>query len=156
MLHVSSLFVAGTATVDEHGAISATRIPTTWFQVDRVPLRGEVPVVIVVHAPAGGDYDPELHVVCKDPSGVPQGFLRAAWHWPDDDHKSSKYRCFTQQLAFPIECEGEYTIGAYYDAEGKFELATPIPISIILAPPSPEAGGDGTQPVAGSSPEATA
>lgn len=138
MLHVSSLFVAGTATVDEDGAISATRIPMTWFQVDQIPLWAKVPLVLVVHAPAGGDYEPELHVVCKDPTGVPRGSLRAAWHWPDEDNKSSKYRCFTQQLAFPIEAEGEYTIGAYYDAEGRIEIATPIPISIVLAPSSPD------------------
>ncbi|WP_242670031.1 hypothetical protein [Mycobacterium decipiens] len=133
MLHVSSLFVAGTATLDEHGAITATRIPTTWFEVNQIPLWVKVPVVLVVHARAGGDYEPDLHVVCKDPAGVPRGVLRATWHWPDDDRKSSKYRCITQPLAFPIDAEGEYTIGAYYDAGGKVEISTPIPISIALA-----------------------
>lgn len=142
MLHVSSLFVAGSAAVDEDGAINATRIPMTWFQVDQIPLWGQVPLVVVVHAPAGGDYNPELFVVCKNPDGVALGSLRAAWHWPDDD-KSSKYRCFTQQLAFRIESEGEYTFGAYYDAEGRFEMSTPIPVSIVLAPQSPDTGSGG-------------
>jgi hypothetical protein len=72
-------------------------------------------------------------VVCKDPVGVPCGTLQATWHWPDDDNRPSKYRCFTQDLAFSIETDGEYTIGVYYDAEGHFEMATPIPISIALA-----------------------
>jgi hypothetical protein len=134
MLHVSALFVAGSAEVDEHGAITATRIPTTWFQVGQIPLWGEVPVVVVVHAQAGGDYDAELHVVCKDPGGVARGTLKASWQWPDEENRPSKYRCFTEHLRFPIEAEGEYTIGAYYDADGKFEMATPIPISIMLAP----------------------
>jgi hypothetical protein len=139
MLHVAALFVAGTAALDDQGAIYATRIPMTWFQVGQIPLWVKVPVVLVVHARAGGDYDPELHVVCKDPDGVPRGDLRATWHWPDDDNRSSKYRCFTQDLAFTIETEGEYTIGAYYDAQGKIEMTTPIPISITLAEASPVA-----------------
>ena len=92
-----------------------------------------VPVVLVVHAHAGGDYDTELHVVCKDPGGVPRGTLKASWHWPDEQNRPSKYRCFTQDLAFPVETEGEYTIGAYYDVNGRIEMATPIPIWIALA-----------------------
>ncbi|EUA86792.1 hypothetical protein I551_6969 [Mycobacterium ulcerans str. Harvey] len=61
--------------------------------------------------------------------------------------KASKYRCFTQELSFPIESAGEYTIGAYYDQQGKFELSTPIPITILLTQPPPVAGED--VPVAG-------
>ena len=138
MLEIAALFVAGTAALDEHGAIYATGIPTTRFQVGQIPLWAKVPVVLVVHARAGGDHDPELHVVCKDPAGVPRGSLLATWHWPDDD-TPSKYRCFTQDLAFQIETQGEYTIGAYYDAEGHIEMATPIPVSIVLDPASPVA-----------------
>ena len=144
MLHVSALFVAGSATLDEHGAITATRIPMTWFQVDQMPLWAKVPIVLVVHANAGGDYDPELHVVCKDPAGVVRGTLKASWRWPDEAGRASKYRCFTQELSFPIETEGEYTIGAYYDEQGKFELSTPIPISIMVAAEAPpEVDGEG-------------
>ena len=139
MLHIAALFVAGTAGLDDSGAISATRIPTTWFQVEKIPLMARVPIVLVVHAQAGGDYDPELHVVCKDPGGVARGSLEASWHWPDDGDRPSKYQCFTQELAFPVDTEGEYTIGAYYDAEGKIEMATPIPISIALPAPNPVA-----------------
>ncbi|MDP7731581.1 MULTISPECIES: hypothetical protein [Mycobacterium] len=133
MLHVSALFVPRNAAFNEQGAIDAMSIPMAWFQVDQMPLWATVPVVLVVHAPAGGDYDPEIHVVCKDPSGAPRGSLRAAWHWPDDGNRASKYRCFTQELSFPVETEGEYTLGVYYDAEGKFELSTPVPMSILLA-----------------------
>lgn len=133
MLQVSALFVPRTAAFDEYGAINATSIPMAWFHVDQMPLWAKVPIVLVVHARAGGDYDPELHVVCKDPSGKALGSLRAAWHWPDEGNLPSKYRCFTQELSFPIETEGEYTIGAYYDAGGKIELAAPIPVSILLA-----------------------
>ena len=149
MLHIAALFVAGTAALDDSGAIYATGIPTTWFQVEKIPLMASVSVVLVVHARAGGDYDPELYVVCKDPAGVPRGSLQGAWQWPDDDGRPSKYRCFTQSLAFQAETEGEYTIGAYYDVEGKIEMATPIPISIVLTAASPvadsgdSADGDG-------------
>ena len=139
MLHVAALFVAGTATLDDDGAINATRIPTTCFEVDEIPLWAEVPVVFVVHAQAGGDYDPQLYVVCKDPVGVRRGTVQANWHWPDDGNKPSKYRCFTQQLPFAIEAEGEYTIGVYYDPEGMVEMATPIPVSITLTAASPDA-----------------
>ncbi|QLL07252.1 hypothetical protein [Mycobacterium vicinigordonae] len=142
MLHVSSLFVARTAAFDEYGAINATSIPMAWFQVDQMPLWVKVPVVLVVHAPAGGDYDPDLHVVCKDPAGEPLGSLRAAWHWPDDGKLPSKFRCFTQELTFQVETEGEYTVGAYYDADGKFELSTPVPMSIVQAETSPAVDGD--------------
>jgi hypothetical protein len=142
MLHIAALFVAGTAALDDSGAIYATGIPTTWFRVEEIPLMARIPLVLVVHARAGGDYEPELHVVCKDPGGSPRGSLQAAWQWPDDEGRPSKYRCFTQTLAFPIESEGEYTIGAYYDADGKFEMATPIPISIALAEKSPVAEAD--------------
>jgi len=144
MLHIAALFVAGTAELDENDAIHATRIPTTWYRVEKIPLMAQVPIVLVVHARAGGDYDPELHVVCKDPGGAVCGTLQAAWHWPDEDNRPSKYRRFTQQLAFSIEAEGEYTIGAYYDAEGRVEMAMPVPISIVLDAPSPAADtGDG-------------
>jgi hypothetical protein len=137
MLNIAALFVAGTAALDDNGAIYATGIPTTWFQVDQMPLTAGVPVVLVVHAPSGGDYDAELHVVCKDPAGVPRGSLLASWHWPDDGDRPSKYRCFTEILSFSVEAEGEYTIGAYYDAQGKIEMATPIPVSITLVAASP-------------------
>jgi hypothetical protein len=147
MLHVSALFVARSAAFDEHGAINAMSIPMAWFQVDQMPLWARVPVVLVVHSPSGGDYDPELHVVCKDPSGAPCGSLRAAWHWPDDENRPSKFRCFTQELTFPVESEGEYTVGAYYDAEGRIELSTPVPMSILLAEPGPADGsGDDEHP----------
>jgi hypothetical protein len=149
MLHIAALFVAGTAALDDHGGIHATQFPKTWFQAEKIPLLARVPVVLVVHARAGGDYEPELHVVCKDPAGVPRGALEASWYWPDDGNRPSKYRCFTQELTFPVETGGEYTIGAYYDAQGKIEMATPIPISIALAATSPvtdiddDANGEG-------------
>lgn len=132
MLNVAALLVAGAAILEDDGAINATRIPTTCFEVDQIPLWAEVPIVLVVHARAGGDYHPQLYIVCKDPAGVRRGTIEAVWHWPDDDNKPSKYRCFTQQLAFAIEAEGEYTIGVYYDAEGNIEMAAPIPVSISL------------------------
>jgi hypothetical protein len=144
MLHVAALLVAGTATLEDDGAITATRIPTTCFEVGEIPLWTEVPVVLVVHARAGGDYDPQLYVVCKDPAGVPRGTIQAVWHWPDDDDKPSKYRCFTQQLPFAIEAEGEYTIGVYFDAEGSIEMATPIPVSISLTEANPAANNGGS------------
>lgn len=143
MLHIAALFVAGTAGLDESGAIYATRIPTTWFQIARIPLMARIPLVLVVHAQAGGDYDPELHIVCKDPAGKPCGTLKGGWHWPDEPDRPSKYRCFTQDLAFEVESEGEYTIGAYYDTFGGIEMATPIPISIVLAAPSEVDGAGG-------------
>ena len=124
MLQIAALFVAGSAALDDQGAIYATRIATTWFRVDKIPLMARVPVVLVVHARAGGDYDPELHVVCKDPAGVPRGTLEGSWHWPDDVARPSKYRCFTQDLVFRVETEGEYTIGAvtarYYVSLGSY------------------------------------
>jgi hypothetical protein len=144
MLHIAALFVAGAATLDDSGAIYATGIPMTWFRLEKLPLMARMPVVLVVHARAGEDHDPELHVVCKDPAGVPRGSLRAAWHWPDEENRPSKYRCFAENLTFPVETVGEYTIGAYYDAEGKIEMATPVPISIAFAAPSPVSDtGDG-------------
>jgi hypothetical protein len=132
MLHVAALLVAGSATLEDDGAINATRIPTTCFEVEQIPLSGEIPIVLVVYARAGGDYDPQLYVVCKDPAGVRRGTVEAGWHWPDDGNKPSKYRCFSEQLPFVIETEGEYTIGVYHDAKGNIEMATPIPVSITL------------------------
>jgi hypothetical protein len=132
VLHVAALLVAGSATLEHDGAINATRIPTTCFDVDQIPLSAEIPIVLVVYARAGGDYDPQLYIVCKDPAGVRRGTVEAGWHWPDDDNRPSKYRCFSEQLPFAIEAEGEYTIGVYYDAEGNIEMATPIPILITL------------------------
>lgn len=149
MLNIAALFVAGTAALDDTGAIYATRIPTTGFQVPQIPLTAKVPVVLVVHARCGGDYDPELHVVCKDPDGTSRGSLEGKWHWPDDGDKPSKYRCFTQDLVISVESVGEYTIGAYYDPQGKIELATPIPVSISLVEASPGGDdGEGTEPEA--------
>ena len=144
MLHIAALFVAGTAALDDSGAISATGIPTTWYQVEQVPFTASVPVVLVVHAPTGGDYDPELRVVCKDPAGEPSGSPQASWHWPDEEDRPSKYRCFTQDLTFQVAAHGQYTIGAYYDAQGKIEMATPIPMFIALTTTetAPENGAD--------------
>ncbi|MCV7380313.1 hypothetical protein BST11_17550 [Mycobacterium alsense] len=140
MLHIAALFVSGTAGLDDNGAIHATHIPMACYQVEKLPLTARVPLVLVVHARAGGDYDPELYVVCKDPAGNPCGSLTGTWHWPDEADRPSKYRCFTKDLAFLVETEGEYTIGAYYDEHGKIEMATPIPISIVLTAPAPADG----------------
>ena len=139
VLHIAALFVAGEATLDDDGAINATRIPTTCFEVDQVPLWTEIPVVLVVHAPAGGDYDPNIYMACKGPDGAPCGVLQTAWHWPDDGDRPSKYRCFSQQLSFGIQTEGEYTVGVYYDEQANIEMATPVPVSITLTATSPAA-----------------
>ena len=69
----------------------------------------------------------------KIPTGKRQGSIESSWHWPDDEDKPSKYRCFTHPFPFTISAEGEYTIGVYYDSYGIAELATPIPLSIKLA-----------------------
>ncbi len=135
MLHIAALFVAGTSGLDDNGAINATQIPMTSYMVAQVPISAQLPIVLIVHARAGGDYDPELYVVCKDPAGVRLASLKGSWHWPDEDDKPSKYRCFTDELSFGVEAEGEYTIGAYYDEAGTIEMATPIPISFTLATP---------------------
>jgi hypothetical protein len=132
---VAALFVAGDAKLDDDGAINAWRIPTTCFEVIQIPLEVTIPIVVVVHAEAGRDYDPQLFIVCKDPAGEPQGGIESSWHWPDDEDKPSKYRCFTHSLPFLITAEGEYTIGVYYDSHGIAELATPIPLSIKLVGP---------------------
>ncbi|ORW09808.1 hypothetical protein AWC15_17565 [Mycobacterium lacus] len=115
------------------GAIDAMRIPTTSYAVDQIPLWLTIPVVLVVHAPAGGDYEPEIYVVCKDPRGERRGVIRSSWDWPDEDDKPSKYRCFTYDLSFAIEVDGEYTIGAYRDAEATDAVGAPIPLAINLA-----------------------
>jgi hypothetical protein len=146
MLHVAALLAAGSATLDDDGALSATRIPTTCYETDEIPVSAEVPVVLVVHARAGGDYDPQLYIVCKDPAGVRRGSVQAAWHWPDEDNKPSKYRCFTQKIPFEIDSAGEYTIGVYYDAEGHIEMSTPIPVLITLTTASAAAtNGDSAE-----------
>ena len=131
-MHVAALLVAGSANIDD-SAIDATRLPITSYDVNQVPVWLTVPLVLVVHAPAGGDFDPQLFIVCKDPGGTIRGTVRSAWQWPDEDHKPSKYRCFTPQLSFAIETTGEYTIGVYHDAEAISPVATPIPLLINLA-----------------------
>jgi hypothetical protein len=146
MLEVAALLAAGSATLDDDGALSATRIPTTCYEIDEVPLAAEVPVVLVVHARAGGDYDPQLYIVIKDPAGAKRGGIQASWHWPDEDDKPSKYRCFTQEIPFDIVSDGEYTIGVYYDGEGMIEMATPIPVYIKLTTATAgAANGGGTE-----------
>jgi hypothetical protein len=135
-MHVAALLVAGSATL-EGGAVNALRIPTTNYELDQIPMWLTIPIVAVVHAPAGGDYDPELFIVCKDPTGERRGAARSIWHWPDDDQKPSKYRCFSYDFSFAVESEGEYTIGAYRDADATDEIATPIPILITLATDRP-------------------
>ncbi|OBK20633.1 hypothetical protein A5634_12195 [Mycobacterium asiaticum] len=131
-MHVAALLVAGTANIDD-SAIDATRLPITSYDVNQTPVWLTVPLVLVVHAPAGGDFDPELFIVCKDPGGTIRGTVRSAWQWPDEDNKPSKYRCFTPQLSFAIENTGEYTIGVYDDSEALRAIATPIPLMINMA-----------------------
>ena len=131
-MQVAALLVAGSATLED-GAVNAQRLPTTNYELDQIPMWLTIPVVAVVHAPAGGDYDPELFVVCKDPAGERRGAVRSVWQWPDEDKKPSKYRCFSYDFAFAVESEGEYTIGAYRDADAKDEIAAPIPVQISLA-----------------------
>ena len=131
-MHIAALLVVGSATLDDEGAIQATRIPTTCFEVNQIPLEVTIPLVIVVHAEAGRDYEPQLYVVCKDPTGQRTGSSESSWHWPDDEDKPSKYRCFTYPFTFLISTEGQYTIGAYYDDYGIAEMTTPIPVSIQL------------------------
>jgi hypothetical protein len=146
MLHVAALLAAGSATLDDDGALSATRIPTTSYETDEIPVSAEVPFILVVHARAGGDYDPQLYVVCKDPAGMKRGSVLASWHWPDDENKPSKYRCFTQKIPFDIDSAGEYTIGVYYDPEGMIEMSTPVPVSIMLTTAKADpANGDSSE-----------
>lgn len=132
MVQIAALLVAGSATLED-AAINARQIPTTCYEVDQIPLWLTVPLILVVHAPRGADYDPELFVVCKDPGGTRRGTIRTIWHWPDDGTRQSKYRCFSQQLSFAVESQGEYTIGAYFDADATREVAAPIPLSVTLA-----------------------
>lgn len=139
-MHVAALLVAGSATLND-AAIDATRLPTTNYEIDQIPMRLTVPIVLVVHAPAGGDYNPQLYVVCKDAAGERRGTIRSAWDWPDEEGKSSKYRCFNPELSFAIESEGEYTLGVYYDVEATREVGTPIPLSIKLARSRPATNG---------------
>ena len=141
-MHIAALLVAGDAKLDDDGAINAWRIPTTCFEVDQIPLEVTIPLVVVVHAQAGRDHDPQLYIVCKDPDGKRQGSIESSWHWPDDEDKLSKYRCFTHSLPFVVSAEGEYTIGVYYDSYGIAELDTPIPLSIKLVG-SDAGGGNG-------------
>lgn len=131
-MHVAALLVAGTANIDD-SAIDATRLPTTSYDVTQLPRWLTIPLVLVVHASSGGDYDPELFLVCKDPSGTIRGTTRTSWQWPDDGGRPSKYRCFTPQLAFACETTGEYTIGVYLDAEATDAVGTPVPLQINLA-----------------------
>lgn len=131
-MHVAALLVAGSANIDD-SAIDATRLPITSYDVNQVPVWLTVPLILVVHAPSGGDFDPELFLVCKDPGGTIRGTTRSAWQWPDEDGRPSKYRCFTPQLSFAIESTGEYTIGVYEDAEALNPIATPIPLMIAFA-----------------------
>ncbi len=145
MLSVAALLVAGSATLDDDGSLSATRIPTTCYEIDEIPLPAEIPVILVVHAPAGGDYDPHLYIVIKDPAGAKRGSVEASWHWPDEG-RPSKYRCFTQRIPLEIASEGEYTIGVYYDGEGMIEFSTPIPVSMVLTTATSGAtNGGGTE-----------
>lgn len=138
-MHVAALLVAGSANIDD-SAIDATRVPITSYEVNQTPVWLTVPLVLVVHAPSGGDFDPELFIVCKDPAGTIRGTVRSAWQWPDED-KPSKYRCFTPQLSFAIETTGEYTIGVYHDAEAVRPIATPIPLMINMAGGRPGRNG---------------
>ncbi|OBA83375.1 hypothetical protein A9W99_08660 [Mycobacterium sp. 1164966.3] len=132
-MQVAALLVAGDAKLDEDGALNAWRIPTTSFEVEQIPLEVTIPLVLVVHAQAGRDYDPQLFIVCKDPAGKRQGSIESSWHWPDDNDHASKYRCFTHPLRFLVTAAGEYTVGVYYDSQGIAEMATPIPLFIKLA-----------------------
>ncbi|WP_204079749.1 hypothetical protein [Mycobacterium riyadhense] len=140
-MHLAALFVAGSATLDG-AAINATQIPTTSYDVDQIPMWLTVPVVLVLHAPSGGDYDPQIYVVCKDPAGERRGAIRSIWDWPDHSNSPSKYRCFTYDLSFAIESEGEYTVGVYRDAEATDEVGTPIPLAIRLGGPRAAAAGN--------------
>jgi hypothetical protein len=132
VVQIAALLVAGDAKLDDDGAINAWRIPTTSFEVDQIPLEVTIPLILVVHAQAGRDYDPQLFIVCKDPAGNRQGSIESSWHWPDDEDRPSKYRCFTHPFPFVISAEGEYTIGVYYDSHGIAEMAAPIPLLIKL------------------------
>lgn len=135
-MHVAALLVAGSANIDD-SAIDATRLPITSYDVNQVPVWLTVPLVLVVHAPAGGDFDPELFIVGKDPGGAIRGTVRSTWQWPDDERRSSKYRCFTPQLSVAVETTGEYTIGVYHDAEALRPIATPIPLQIAFSAERP-------------------
>ncbi|OBK98618.1 hypothetical protein [Mycobacterium asiaticum] len=131
-MHLAALLVAGAAKIDD-SAIDASRLPITSYEVNQTPWWMTIPLVLVVHAPAGGEYDAEIFIVCKDPAGTIRGTVRSAWQWPDEESKPSKYRCFTPQLSFAVETTGEYTIGVYRDAEGIKSVGTPIPLFVGLA-----------------------
>ncbi len=132
VMEVAALFLAESATLN-NGAIDSTCVPMTSYEIDQIPSGMTVLIVVVVHTPAGKDYDAKLYVVCKDPAGERRGTIESIWHWPDDGNKSSKYRCFIHSLSFEAAAEGEYTIGVYDDWEATAEVAPPIPVSFTLA-----------------------
>jgi hypothetical protein len=131
-MHVAALLVAGSAKIDD-SAIDATRLPITSYEVTQTPRWLTIPLVLVVHASTGGDFDPEIFIVSKDPGGTIRGTVRSAWQWPDNADTPFKYRCFAPELSIAIETTGEYTIGVYHDAEATRALGTPIPLLISLA-----------------------
>ncbi|MFV0494243.1 hypothetical protein [Mycobacterium sp.] len=131
-MHIAALLVAASARI-ENSAIDATRLPTTSFTVHQLPAWLTIPLVLVLHAPAREDYDPELFIVCKDSAEAIRGTTRLTWQWPEQGGRPSKYRCFTPELSFAVESTGEHNIGVYRDADATRPVDAPVPLQIDFA-----------------------
>lgn len=122
-----------TAVEGEDGGLALTGFPMTTAFVDVFPAEITIPVVLVVAALCGDEYDTALYVTATSPRGERLCTMQFGWHWDDVEDSLVKFRVFAQFLPVIIDGDGVYTLDVYEDLDAPEPLAS-FPLPVFLNP----------------------
>jgi hypothetical protein len=112
-MRVVAFAPALSAAEEDAGGLSASGFPMTSCHVDEFPADISIPMVVVVCALSGGEYDPVLYIVATSPEGERVSAMEFSWHWDDEPETPVKFRVFLQNLPLHLTSAGLYTIGLH-------------------------------------------
>jgi len=118
-----------TAEEQEGGGLTLKGFPMTSAFVDVFPAEVTIPIVLVVAALCGEDYDPVKYIVATSPQGDRLATMEFSWHWDDVPGGMVKFRVFAQYLPVVINNDGVYTLAVCDDPEsGEADQTFPLPV----------------------------
>lgn len=122
-----------TAVEAEDGGLILKGFPMTSAFVDVFPAEITIPVVLVVAAVCGDEYDPMLYITATSPRGERLSTMQFGWRWDDLADSLVKFRVFAQQLPVQIESDGVYTLSVYENLDDAEPDAT-FPLPVFMNP----------------------
>ena len=128
-MRVISFAPALTITEEEAGGVSATGFPMTNCFVSELPTEITIPMVIVVCALSGGEYEAVQYLIATAPNGERVAAMEFRWPWDDITEIPVKFRVFAQYLPLQITSTGIYTLGLYSSLDAtETDIQFPLPV----------------------------